>query len=63
MCENMKLDDSGELTPRTVSDMQNSEPTGVVFLLNINTGPGEPNFTPVSYTHLDVYKRQINIYL
>ena len=35
----------GELTPRTVSDMQNPEPTGVVFLLNINTGPGEPNFT------------------
>ena len=29
--------------PLTVSDLQNPEPTGVVFLVNINTSPGEPN--------------------
>ena len=33
----------GKLTPRTVSGMQNPEPTGVVFVVNINTGPGEAN--------------------
>ena len=33
----------GAQTLRTVFDMDIPEPTGVVFLVNVNTSPGEPN--------------------
>ena len=35
----------GELTPRTVSDMQNPKPTGVVFFGEYKYGPRRAKFT------------------
>ena len=29
--------------------------------MNAAKAPGEPGFFPVSYTHLDVYKRQVKL--